>query len=446
MKTLTYTLAIPFVLLAACQPKSGDDTAADTNIGDSGDPQDSGTSATIAITGPAEGDTYLGPTLTYSVAGLTLVDDLDGAPVDGQGHVHIKVDGTYVDATPSLSYTFTAEQLTPGQHEVSACLAGNDHTELGPCDTISLLVLNPRITLSSPVSGATLDSRGVLMGFTVSDFLLSPAVGEANVLGQGHYHLMLDGAYFALGTAEADAYFTHLSSGAHELGVELVNNDHSSLTFPVVASVSVTVPTSAPDIRVDSPAITTGYNSATVPLTASVENFTLDEDLSGSMSNMPGMGHYHVYVDGVYTHATGSELDYLLHQGGGDHVVTVVLANYDHTELGARDTMTVNVADTRPDVTITSPPLGETLPTDFNVAVSVENFLLDPDAIGGGSVDGVGHYHVLIDGVYYTLGATGSVAVTGAPSGDHVLRVELVNNDHASHDPIVYDEIAIHVQ
>ena len=455
---LTLALAAPLLALAACAAKDNDDTGSadsatdsgldsdtgtDTDTDSGGD--DTGTDATIAITGPTAGDSYLGPTVTYSVAGLTMVDDMGGAPVDGQGHVHIKVDGVYVDATAELSYTLTADQLPAGQHEVSACLAGNDHTELGPCDSITLNVLNPQVAISAPAANATLDSRGVQVAFTFSDFAMSTDVGEANTIGLGHYHLMVDGAYFALGTDPSQAYITHLSSGMHELAVELVNNDHSSLPTPVMAMVMVNVPANAADIRVDSDAVTTGFNSATVPVEASVENFTLDPDISGTMPNMPGMGHYHVYVDGTYTTATGADLVNLLHQSAGDHVVTVVLANYDHSELGARDTMTVNVAESRPDVMITSPPSGESVTSTFSVSVEEENFLLDPDHIGGGDVDGVGHYHVYIDGAYYGYSADHTTTVTGISPGDHTLRVELVNNDHPAHDPVVYDEVPIHV-
>ena len=75
----------------------------------------------------------------------------------------------------------------------------------------------------------------------VENWRLLPAqIGKKpNELDGGHWHLYVDGTYVAAsGTPMAAT--AKLSSGAHRLRVELVNNDHSSLA-PRVSSATVTV-------------------------------------------------------------------------------------------------------------------------------------------------------------------------------------------------------------
>lgn len=450
---MTRLLLPTILLLLGCTPKDEDDTAADSGGADSGDSTDTtetgetGSDATVTITGPAGGDVYLSPTLTYEVTGLTLsADHLGGDAVDGQGHVHIKVDGEYVDATADTSYTLSLDQLSPGTHEVGAWLAGNDHVELGPHDEITLNVLDPSVTITGPRDGTTLDSRGVRVSFDSTDFTFdADEVGGLPFVGHGHYHLMVDGAYYDLGTDPNEAWFRHLSSGDHTLGVELVNNDHTSLTPPVLSEVAVTVAADASDIHLDTSAYTDPYDSATIPVTVSVDNLTLVAP-SESPSNTPGEGHYHTYVDGVYMFPSANLTSYLVHQAPGAHVVTVALTSNDHTELGARDQYTVNVATDRPDITITSPASGDHVTSDFNLTVSPENFTFVDYNTHSTNEDGFGHYHVLIDGNYYALGTTNSTLVSGVPTGQHLLSVMLVQNDHSDREPMVVDEIPITIQ
>jgi hypothetical protein len=66
------------------------------------------------------------------VSGVELVDpaSVRDAGRAGQGHVHYRVDGGAVIATPATS--FSVHELAPGPHEIEVTLVGNDHEPLGP--------------------------------------------------------------------------------------------------------------------------------------------------------------------------------------------------------------------------------------------------------------------------------------------------------------------------
>ena len=101
-------------------------------------------SATIDTSGGiTAGDTItigsFGNTGTYTV------QSGDTAPVDGEGHVHVKVDGEYMDATADTTYTLSG--LTSGPHTLSVVLAGNDHTESAVSDSVSVTTYVPTISI-----------------------------------------------------------------------------------------------------------------------------------------------------------------------------------------------------------------------------------------------------------------------------------------------------------
>ena len=135
---------------------------------------------------------------------------------------------------------------------------------------------------------------------------------------------------------------------------------------------------------------------------------------------------------------------WLLHGEGGDHTLALVLTDAGE-EMGARDVLTFTCTEDRPDITIDDPADEDKVDDPFTVTVTAENFTLDVDSADAENVTDVGHFHVLIDGVYDALGGVDGAEVTGLTSGDHTLTTVLVNNDHSDLDPIVFDEITISV-
>ncbi len=158
------------------------------------------------------------------------------------------------------------------------------------------------------------------------------------------------------------------------------------------------------------------------------------------------MGHYHVYIDGTYVGLSGSNQAAFFAQTPGDHELLVVLAENDHTELGAADHVRYTVTADRPGITITSPSAGSTVGGTFTVDVAVENFTLAPGSVGGANVPDEGHWHVYVDGNYVDYSATTSLSVLGLGAGPAVLRAELINNDHTVLSPQVFHEVDIVVQ
>ena len=107
-----------------------------------------------------------------------------------------------------------------------------------------------------------------------------------------------------------------------------------------------------------------------------------------------------------------------------------------------------------PSVTFIEPKGDATVGPDFTATVKLDNFKIDPAAVGKAPQDKVGHLHFsLDDGKYDTpvySGANGKLAkqlnVDGqyspavmptitykdVPPGKHTLKVELANNNHTS--------------
>jgi hypothetical protein len=90
----------------------------------------------------------------------------------------------------------------------------------------------------------------------VTDFRLVDKAGDSNVQGEGHIHYYLDveppaepgkpafteeGTY--ADTVETLYYWPEIGKGSHTFWVQLVNNDHTLLDPPVIASASVTAGT-----------------------------------------------------------------------------------------------------------------------------------------------------------------------------------------------------------
>jgi hypothetical protein len=126
----------------------------------------------------------------------------------------------------------------------------------------------PSVSITAPANGASVPAGNVVVSAAVQNFTLLTA-GGANVTGQGHLHYYLDvtipttpgaPAVTGAGTYQVSpnlsATWQNLAPGAHTLGVQLVNNDHTPLVPPVTATVNITV---------QAPATTTPPATSTTP-------------------------------------------------------------------------------------------------------------------------------------------------------------------------------------
>jgi hypothetical protein len=105
----------------------------------------------------------------------------------------------------------------------------------------------PSLVVQAPADGAVIEGPNVKVTFTVNDFKIIPSsvpVSEAgkhpevNRPGEGHVHLVLDLQPLVIWQQNAPYSFSNVPSGEHQLMVELVNNDHSSLSPPVMQRIS----------------------------------------------------------------------------------------------------------------------------------------------------------------------------------------------------------------
>lgn len=115
----------------------------------------------------------------------------------------------------------------------------DDATTDGTADDATAEAASVSITepIDGDIVGSTFDLTVAIEGLT----LAPDKVEGANVEGEGHYHVWVDGEYFAPGVAETTT-LEGLEAGEHELMVSLQNNDHTDLD-PTVSSdpISVTV-------------------------------------------------------------------------------------------------------------------------------------------------------------------------------------------------------------
>lgn len=104
----------------------------------------------------------------------------------------------------------------------------------------------PSLSVTAPSQGAVINSSDVQVSFQVSGVQIVPSnvpmseAGkhpEVNRPGEGHLHLVLDLQPLVLQYSNQPYTFHNVQPGAHQLMVELVNNDHSSLTPPVMQTI-----------------------------------------------------------------------------------------------------------------------------------------------------------------------------------------------------------------
>lgn len=106
--------------------------------------------------------------------------------------------------------------------------------------------VSPELVVSAPAGGATITGTDVAITFQVSGVNLVPSgvplteAGkrpEANRPGEGHLHFMLDLLPLVVWEHAESYTFNNITPGEHQLMVELVNNDHSPLSPPVVKQI-----------------------------------------------------------------------------------------------------------------------------------------------------------------------------------------------------------------
>lgn len=115
-------------------------------------------------------------------------------------------------------------------------------------------VAAPSLKITSPTATSTAPPGDVTVSLQVTGFNLTDKLGKENAAGEGHIHYFIDvdapttpgkPAVTGPGTYAASTAMSYtwknVAPGWHSFSAEMVNNDHTPLTPPVVAMISTVV-------------------------------------------------------------------------------------------------------------------------------------------------------------------------------------------------------------
>jgi plastocyanin len=220
---------------------------------------------------------------------------------------------------------------------------------------------SPTIKIVSPSGGVIPVPGDVTVTVEVSNFKVVDKQGQSNFPGEGHIHYFMDvdapttpgqPAIPASGdwahVASTSYTFTNVTGGPHKFSVELVNNDHTPLTPPVVATSSVTVlqEIGPPNLVIALPRNGTTIASGNVSVTVQVSNFNVVA--KQGEANVQREGHLHFFLDvdapttpgqpaippsgSVWAQVADTSYTFTS-VVPGTHTISVELVNNDHTPL-----------------------------------------------------------------------------------------------------------------
>jgi plastocyanin len=260
----------------------------------------------------------------------------------------------------------------------------------------------PALSVVSPADGATVNANDIQVQLEVSDLDLDcAAFGRPDQPGVGEILAFVDGATIAqLANFYCTETFTiagdGLTPGEHTLAFVLASSTHTPMmdtvkqvTIDFQPPQSVPLPaanyTGDPGITLTSPA-----DGDTVPTSFPVQitpaNFAPTSALEGK-TNVPGYGHYHVWVDtpempsslaglALMPGTNGFTLD-LSAWGEGEHTIRIEPAQNDHTmyDPATPVTFTVTVSADATPAPIVSPAASAAGPAADAVTVQMTDQL-----------------------------------------------------------------------
>jgi hypothetical protein len=181
-------------------------------------------SASVQIIDPTEGSTVTGPGVVarYDVSAFTLSDQIGGQPVQGEGHVHIYLDGVYSGL--NFSGEITLDEVNGCDHTLRLKLALADHTELA-AEGLVAFSYRPCVAIGAPAEDDQLAGPLVTVQYESLGFELDP--GEVSGVPTGrHVHIYLDGTFIDTDTSGAAMDLPVSGAGPHELEIRLANPGH----------------------------------------------------------------------------------------------------------------------------------------------------------------------------------------------------------------------------
>jgi hypothetical protein len=252
--------------------------------------------------------------------------------------------------------------------KVSGAAAAAAFVQLGPDSFRAAAQGEPGLEVVSPPDGATIDTNDILVELAVSNFALDGAAfGRPDEPGTGEILAFVDGTTIAqltnfYSTGRFVIAGDGLAPGPHTLTFLLASGTHVPI-MPTAQQVTIDfqppqpVPLPVANYTGD-PALTLvgPQDGATVAPSFEVQvqpaNFTAATALEGK-TNVPGYGHYHVWVDTaempeslaglvLMPGTNGFTLD-LSAWGEGEHSIRIEPAQNDHTMYDPATSITFTV-------------------------------------------------------------------------------------------------------
>jgi hypothetical protein len=217
-----------------------------------------------------------------------------------------------------------------------------------------------------------------------------------------------------------------------------------------------------------SPAAGSKITGNSITLRVTTSGFRKNCDFAGK-PNRAGEGHYHVLLDKALVDMFCSSTATVSLKGlkPGSHVLTVVPAQNDHTEVeqnASSATFTYQPSRVEapttaaafsgvPSIKIISPKSGAVVSGSFDVVVDVRNFSLTCDEMGRQPVAGHGHWHLNLDTMTGPMMGMATMAGMSCrrvlrtsaaglkPGSTHTLIALLADNLHAPLMPTVADKV-----
>lgn len=215
----------------------------------------------VAVT--AEADSVSGHNLFVELTDFTLApENASTDPVDGEGHLHLYVDGERTTRFYNEAVHVTG--LAPGEHELMVEVSANNHSAYAvdgaPIRAMTTITVDDEAAghgghddtaLFEPESAPTATvtaTKDPLSGWNlfvdVTDFEFTPeTVGGTAAEGQGHLHLLVNDEK-ATRLYGSWWHLASLPAGANEIAVEVVADDHAVFGVdgePIVASTTIEV-------------------------------------------------------------------------------------------------------------------------------------------------------------------------------------------------------------
>jgi hypothetical protein len=233
----------------------------------------------IKVTSPKEGEkiTSTDIPVKVEVSAFKVSADHVGMPdVDGEGHIHVMLDGDNMGVlfnfytTPE--FTLPGDAIKPGKRTLIFDLASNTHmdhedtvqkvtidyqpTNPKPAPAPATTAGKPEVKITSPAEGATVGPKFTIQ---LSHSNFNPSLnleGKPNLQGYGHYHVFVDmdmsgmmdmsggmmsmaGMIAMPGSDTIPVDLTAWKNGKHTLTVEPVQNDHTPIEGAKEAMITI---------------------------------------------------------------------------------------------------------------------------------------------------------------------------------------------------------------